>query len=164
MQWPQKRQLPCCSPICGPEEVWASALREAGGGGGWWGWQGHCGGLWRWPACSPVAAEPLDVLAGWVSKPHSQGSFLAPFGVCGYLVVRCSLLTRRAHISPNQEVIGNTDSSSCPNPQPALEAALTCRGYRQRIEPCWNFYFEPWRIIHLSSSESRREDGFVENP
>ena len=125
MQWPQKRQLPCCSPICGPEEVWASALREAGGGGGWWGWQGHCGGLWRWPACSPVAAEPLDVLAGWVSKPHSQGSFLAPFGVCGYLVVRCSLLTRRAHISPNQEVIGNTDSS-CPNPQPALEAALGC--------------------------------------
>ena len=105
MQWSHKRLLPCCLPICGPEKIWAGALHEAGGGGGRWGWQGHRGGLWRWSACSPGAAEPLDVLSRWVSKPHSQGSFLAPFGVCGHLVVCCSLLTRRARISPNQEAI-----------------------------------------------------------
>lgn len=51
------------------------------------------------------AAEPRDVVPGWVSKPPSRGPLPAPFGMCERLVTPSSLLTRRACMSPNHEVM-----------------------------------------------------------
>ena len=58
---------------------------------------------------SLTAKDPFWLLSGcvgtwWYAVPCSPEGLTSP---------------------PNQEVIGNTDSS-CPNPQPALEAALGC--------------------------------------
>lgn len=65
------------------------------------------------------AAEPVAVTPGWVSKPQSRSSFLAPSEMCECPVTPSSLLTRRARMSPNHEVVWQCRFFSCPNLQPS---------------------------------------------
>lgn len=79
------------------------------------------------------AAEPLDVIPGWVSKPQNRGFFLAPFGVCECLVIPSALLTRRAHMSQNHEVRWQCRFFSRSDLQPSRRAAL----FSGPACPCW---------------------------
>ena len=76
--------------------------------------------------------------------------------------------SQNAVFSVSPTAVSADADSACPRQSPHAQEsrrpALTRRGYCQRIGLRWNFYFEPWRMIRLSSSESRSEDGSVENP